>query len=1420
VTFKVQVSSLAGSYDNVAATYGTNYGNITTGNTATVVVGNPPTLTITKTTTQVTPITLGVQTDVSYTISVTNSGSIAADNTVITDTLPLGTSYRTGTSQLDTGSGFAATGDPSGTTGTVTWSGLPSIPSGGTLNLKFTVRFPNTMASGTYPDTATAQGSNASQVTTGPTAPVTVGSPPNMRISAAASSTSVSASGTFTYTLTITNPNAAPVPSTGQLSRVTAILPLGMAFQAGSTIWTGAGGSAPPAPSQSGSDPMTLNWDFASPLSVTVGATVTLQFTVQVLATAVQANTGSQGYYIEGQTIGQNYGLVTTGFPPNAATAGSVAPPLIKVTSASSVSLVNLIAVAKPGNVDVHWQTGSEFQNLAFTLSRSDKPNGTFQAVGQPIIRGLGGSETGGIYHVSDPAVVTGETYYYLLEATEFGGLKTSYGPLKVKVPATGETQASLEKGANAPTVATEVPTVPTVPRTADMQTYARIVAQDDTGITLRLVTPTVQVHTSNGTTRAIIDKLPLVSRAGQYLLPQAVIPLGLPADVPYSVTVVSATDPLRIGDVQLSVNDMPPPPNNPVGGSMTFASPTPPAVTSSADPVASIAPAPQPAAQTNGAPASNQSTGSGNAASVLKGNHLQFAFGTLATITGREGLVEADETAQARNQRILQLKLYPVQYDAAAATMTQYRDITVRLAFDRPAKLVTASSVRGLYESALDRLIADYDLLSRWEAPPQPKTDDYAAFGGPAFRVTTRGEGLYQLTAAELTAAGVDRGQPAKLRLFHRHQELPLDVDVASGQVQAVRFFAPANTSDFSRDTVLFLVNDQVDGKRITTWDGTPADGLRAPSYGATVEQADAYFFWRQMPADGKSDYWFMDYLDLAFANKPTSDVTFTLSGVVNDPAEPVWLDVGLRGEIKEAKVPQNNHVSVSLNGRQVGDVIWGGMDYIRKRLPLPGDLLADGANTVRLTLVTDRGAQTPVALVDSVSLHYARGWQAENGRLTAAVPDPATGVFAVSGLQPANAAVYDVTDLQNVRKATGMATAGTVDFADPTASGARRYWIGDATGYGQATLTAVPPSDSLHASQRADYLVISPAGFASQAQRLADYRALQGLQTKVVALPAIYDEFAGGHPEPQAIRDFLAWTQSNWEAPAPAYVVLLGDGSFDYRNDYGDDPANLVNLLPPHLRASLHIGLTPDDNWFASAVGDDDLPDLFIGRLPASTLAEATTMVDKIIAFESSSDTWRQRAVTMPDDNDAAFRRITDGVRLGYAQSFGWQDLAVTNHQGLTTALENGTGLTLFVGHGSTDLWADERALTNDAVDGLTSMDKAGVVVAASCLTAYFHDPYLPSLGETMLRKAGGGAAAYLGGCGYTLPASQEIMLKRFFRFGLTERMTIGAAMTMAKIGMFMDDAPLWREEVGSWTLLGDPAMTMVPPAAQPIQ
>jgi hypothetical protein len=90
-------------------------------------------------------------------------------------------------------------------------------------------------------------------------------------------------------------------------------------------------------------------------------------------------------------------------------------------------------------------------------------------------------------------------------------------------------------------------------------------------------------------------------------------------------------------------------------------------------------------------------------------------------------------------------------------------------------------------------------------------------------------------------------------------------------------------------------------------------------------------------------------------------------------------------------------------------------------------------------------------------------------------------------------------------------------------------------------------------------------------QANQLASYRQEQGLDTAVIDIQDLYDEFNYGIPNPTAIRDFLALAYSTWQAPAPSYVVLLGDASFDPKNYLG---FNRTNYVPPYLSVV-------DPNW-----------------------------------------------------------------------------------------------------------------------------------------------------------------------------------------------------------------------------------------------
>ena len=70
-----------------------------------------------------------------------------------------------------------------------------------------------------------------------------------------------------------------------------------------------------------------------------------------------------------------------------------------------------------------------------------------------------------------------------------------------------------------------------------------------------------------------------------------------------------------------------------------------------------------------------------------------------------------------------------------------------------------------------------------------------------------------------------------------------------------------------------------------------------------------------------------------------------------------------------------------------------------------------------------------------------------------------------------------------------------------------------------------------------------------------------------------------------------------------APKYMVFIGDGSFDYKDyqGFGD------SLVPP-LMVDTPDGLAPSDNLLADLVGNDGVPEVAIGRIPALSGAEVT--------------------------------------------------------------------------------------------------------------------------------------------------------------------------------------------------------------------
>ena len=83
---------------------------------------------------------------------------------------------------------------------------------------------------------------------------------------------------------------------------------------------------------------------------------------------------------------------------------------------------------------------------------------------------------------------------------------------------------------------------------------------------------------------------------------------------------------------------------------------------------------------------------------------------------------------------------------------------------------------------------------------------------------------------------------------------------------------------------------------------------------------------------------------------------------------------------------------------------------------------------------------------------------------------------------------------------------------------------------------------------------------------------------------------------------------------------------------------------------------------------------------------------------------------------------------------------------HAPAARRVDEGTGVIGYFGHGSLTLWAQEKVLGVDDVGKLANHDRLPVVFTVTCLSGFFDHPSTPSLGETLLRAAKGGAVAAL--------------------------------------------------------------------------
>jgi hypothetical protein len=341
------------------------------------------------------------------------------------------------------------------------------------------------------------------------------------------------------------------------------------------------------------------------------------------------------------------------------------------------------------------------------------------------------------------------------------------------------------------------------------------------------------------------------------------------------------------------------------------------------------------------------------------------------------------------------------------------------------------------------------------------------------------------------------------------------------------------------------------------------------------------------------------------------------------------------------------------------------------------------------------------------------------------------------------------------------------------------------------------------------AEYLVIAADSLLAAGQQLAALHAADGLTTRAVPVSAIYDQFGNGAPSAEAITAFLAWSARS-AAPAARYAALLGSASYDAHNYLnGANP----DLLPTGYFTSAYTGRTASDSSLvllrdATEAPGANIPFLALGRLPARSPAEATALVAKLGAYQTTAHAWSTQVGLVADGGDGGdFDRASETLihLLGnrslervYESQLGG---STTNQ--ILANLNSGRALLNFYGHGSLDQWSAGNIFNTNLVSQVNNAGRETFLTAITCFNGdYSWGP--TSLVTAMVLKPTGGAIGGISGTAISNPSGQHPLNEAFYHAALAGK-PVGDALRAGYA------ATADAEVILQFQLIGDPALRL---------
>lgn len=372
----------------------------------------------------------------------------------------------------------------------------------------------------------------------------------------------------------------------------------------------------------------------------------------------------------------------------------------------------------------------------------------------------------------------------------------------------------------------------------------------------------------------------------------------------------------------------------------------------------------------------------------------------------------------------------------------------------------------------------------------------------------------------------------------------------------------------------------------------------------------------------------------------------------------------------------------------------------------------------------------------------------------------------------------IWEVTDPINATHINNESTSGPFSFKANSGILKEYIVLHQDDFYTPQTLpNSRIPNQNVHSIQDINYLLITTQEFEAQAQRIADYHIENsGLTAKVVNLDEIYNEFSSGSRDITGIRDFIKHVYELNSTPEDQlkYVCFFGDASYDYKDRINGNN----NVVPVYLASESYnlatsyvtddfFGMLEDTEGTMSA---SHTMEIAIGRIPVSSQQQASEVVDKILKdynLDSYGD-WRNTITLVADDIDkdvdstiqSGVEIIADDIKENkpvfnvnkiYADAYVQQNSSGGERypdvkEAITRAIESGTLVFDYFGHGGENGFAQERFLDVPQIKGFLNENTLPLFITVTCSFSRFDNPQRTSAGEFIFWNTRGGAASMI--------------------------------------------------------------------------